>query len=351
MAQREQKGMAQTVLGTVDPGELGPTSTHEHFLLDFAMIAFRPPAEASERFRAYEPVSMKNLGWVNYDPFRSRDNLVTMDEEVSIEEGLLFKKAGGRTIVDTTSRGIGRDPAALTRIARATGLNVIMGSGYYIAPVHPDDMDRRTERQIADEIVADITKGADDSGVRSGIIGELGCSWPLTDNERKVLRAGAAAQIETGASITIHPGRNPAAPFEVLDILEDAGADLTRVIIDHLDRTIHETAALERLAQRGCNLEWDFFGWEISEFSMSEMDMLNDGQRLNFIKHLADRGHIRQIVMAQDMFGKHRLTRYGGHGFDHIMRRIRPRLREKLGSTEAADTILVENPARLLTFV
>ena len=343
-------GMAHTVLGPVAPETLGPTSTHEHFLLDFTLV-FNPPSEAGEIFRAYEPVSMDNLGWVCYNPFRSYDNLVTTDEEVAVSEAMYFKRAGGGTIVDTTSIGIRRDPLALARIARATGLNVVMGSGYYVDAVHPKGMDDKTEEDITREIIADITTGVGDTGVKAGIIGELGCSWPLTANERKGLRASAQAQRETGASITIHPGRSEDAPFQVLDILEEAGADPGRVIIDHLDRTISDDSTLLRLAKRGCYLEYDFFGWEISYFPLSEMDMPNDGQRLSFIKLLVDEGYADRVVIAHDMFGKHRQVRFGGHGFAHILQNIVPRLREKGLSDDDVNAILVGNPARILTFV
>ena len=194
--------MVQTVLGPVSPETLGPTTAHEHLLLDFSVV-FQEPESASERGLAFQPVDLDNLAWVRYDPFRSRDNLTLIDEDTTVEEAMLFRAAGGRTIVDTTTRGIGRDPAAAARISRRTGLNVVIGSGYYVGASHPDGMDAMSEDEIAAEIVADLTTGQ--RGVRAGVIGELGCSWPLWENERKVLRAGARAQVETGASIIIHP--------------------------------------------------------------------------------------------------------------------------------------------------
>ena len=54
------------------------------------------------------------------------------------------------------------DPMALARISRVMGLNVIMGSGYYIAVSHKPDMDAKTEEEITEEIVQDITEGIDD---------------------------------------------------------------------------------------------------------------------------------------------------------------------------------------------
>ena len=343
-------GLVQTVLGPVRPEELGPTLPHEHLLLDFSFI-FKPPAEASERHKAYLPVTIENLGWVCYDPFRSYDNLLTTDEDVAVSEALLFRRAGGGAIVDTTSIGLGRDPLALARISRVTGLHVVMGSGYYVDVLHPDGMDGKSEDEIAGEVVSDIRSGVGGTGIKAGIIGELGCSWPLTANERKVLRAGARAQQETGGAITVHPGRSEEAPFEILDILGEAGADLSRVVIGHLDRTVFDVDTLLDLAQRGCYMEWDFFGWETSNFSLSDRDLPNDGQRLGFIKRLVDDGYAERILVSHDMFGKHRQARYGGHGLAHILENIVPRMRQRGFSEEQVHAIVVANPARLLTFV
>ena len=113
-----------------------------------------------------------------------------------------------------------------------------MGAGYYVEAVHPDGMADLSEADIAQQIVDEIRVGVGDSGVKAGIIGEIGCSWPLADGERKVLAAAAAAQRETGAAILIHPGRSPSAPREILDVLAEAGGDVGRVIMGHLDRTI-----------------------------------------------------------------------------------------------------------------
>lgn len=57
-----------------------------------------------------------------------------------------------------------------------------------------------------------------------------------TDNEKKVLRATAAAQVETGVPVIIHPGRHPTAPAEIIRLLQEAGADVSKVVMSHLDR-------------------------------------------------------------------------------------------------------------------
>jgi phosphotriesterase-related protein len=178
---------------------------HEHLLIDFTVM-FSEPAAASDKGRAWEPLSLANLGWVRQHFNANLDNLRLTDEQVAREEILLFKHAGGRTVIDPTPRSLARDPLALARIARATGLNIVMGAGYYVAAAHPPDLDRRGVDDLAREITADVTTGVGDTGICSGLIGELGCTWPWEDNEKKVVRAGIAAQQATGAPLMIHPG-------------------------------------------------------------------------------------------------------------------------------------------------
>ena len=349
MPSPELTGLVQTVLGPVPPEDLGPTLTHEHLLIDLAWMS-KPAVEASERLKRSQPVTLEDLGWVRYNSQRNRDDLELLDEETAISEALLFKRWGGETMVDATTIGIGRDPRALARIARATGLNIIMGTGFYVDAVHPEGMDEKSETDLSRQLVQEIRVGVDDTGVRAGIIGELGCSWPLTKNEDKVLRAGATAQGETGAPVLIHPGRNEAAPFQILDTLAEAGADLNRVIMGHVDRTVLNMHMIVDLARRGCYIEFDVFGRETSYYPLSDVDMPNDAQRIGFIKGLIEAGHASQIVIAQDICTKDRLVKYGGHGYHHILENIVPRMREAGISQDDIDSILVANPARILTF-
>ena len=340
------RGKIQTVLGLVEKGSLGPTLTHEHLLIDFSVV-FQEPCVASERGLATEPVSLNNLGWVRYDSFRNADNLDLLDEETSVSEVLLFKAAGGGTIVDTTTIGIGRDPKAIARIARRTGLNIVIGAGYYVGASHPVDLAGKSEHVIKDEIIAEIVEG--DGGIKSGIIGELGCSWPLWEDEKKVLKAGALAQLETGASIVIHPGRNEEAPFEILDILSDAGADVKRVVIGHIGRTYVNPDRLLKLAETGCFLAYDQIGWESSNFSLAPTDFPSDAQRINFIKTLVDNGHGKQVLVGHDVCSKDKLVKYGGLGFAHILDNIVPRMISSGISPDDVQAILVHNPADMLS--
>lgn len=349
MSPSQLSGKAQTVLGLVPPETLGPTMTHEHLVINLS-CRFTEPTHASMRGLAFQPVSWDNLGWVRYHWTNNLDNLSLTDDEMAIREAMLYKIAGGGTIVDATTIGIGRDPIALARVARATGLNIIMGAGFYVGLVHPPDMDERTESQLASQMIGEILTGADDTDVRAGIIGELGCSWPLTDNERKVLRAAARAQRETGSAILIHPGQNERAPAEIISILSEAGADISRTIIGHLDRTIRDIDTLKQLARSGCYLEYDMFGTEPSWYLNSDVDIPSDTQRIDLIRRLIAEGMRDRILIAHDICTKTRLVSYGGHGFGHILENVAPRMRRKGVEEEDMQAILVGNPRRVLTF-
>ena len=255
-------GQVQTVLGPVDPDTLGVTHTHEHLLCDQSCY-FSVPEEASERSWIDAKFTMERRG-VSLSKFPYFPDLyVLLDERVAIKEALRFKHAGGGTLVDVTNRGIARDPLALTRISRATGLNVVMGGGYYIPPSYPPDFEDVTEDEITEEIVRDITEGVKDTGVKTGVIGELGNLWPASESEAKVLRAAARAQIITGAPILIHPGFHGDSPAQILGILLGAGADPGKIIMGHLGY-INRLETIEWLTETGCFMEWDLFGFEDS---------------------------------------------------------------------------------------
>jgi len=338
------------VLGPIAGEAMGITLPHEHLLIDFSVM-FHEPASAAERGLSRQPVSLANLGWVRHHFSSNLDNLQLLDEAVARDEALLFKHAGGRTFVDPTNRGLARDPLALARLARASGLNIIMGSGYYVDAAHPPGMDGRTVDDIARELVADLTDGVDGTGVRAGFIGEIGTSWPWTDNEKKVVRAAVAAQRETGAALMIHPGRHERLPLAIVDFVRKEGGDLERTIMCHVERTIADRAVLLELAATGVRLEYDLFGLETSYYPYNPaFDMPNDGERMRQILLLIERGHLDQILMSHDIAYKHCLTRWGGFGYHHLLVNVIPRLRARGAGDQTIQTLLVDNPRRAFTY-
>jgi phosphotriesterase-related protein len=344
------RGKALTVLGSISPHELGITLSHEHCLSDESSL-FEEPKEATAKRIAKEPVSIKNVGYIRYGR-ANLDNLQRLDETEAIEELLPFKYAGGGTIVDATNIDLGRDPLALKRISLATGIHIIMGSGYYVkAGQDLDFMDKRSEEEIAEEIAREIFEGVGHTGIHPGLIGEIGCSWPLEDCEKKVLRAAGLAQKETGAPLHVHPGRNEQAPFEIVEILKEVGADLSHTAIDHIDRTLFIPESRYKLAELGCYLEYDEFGLEgyYPEW-VASLDLPNDAQRIAIIKDLIASGFGSQILISHDIDEKCRHMGYGGHGYNHILYNALPAMRRRGMTEEQINDLLIENPKRFFAF-
>lgn len=358
MAKQDIKGKAQTVLGLVDGDELGITLPHEHLFID-QRTYLREPSDPEGKRLAHKKITLKNLSYARYHKFNSEDNLVLDDEEVAIRETMYFKEAGGKTIVDMSCINIGRNPRGLVNVAKATGLNIIMGTAYYIGQSYTPEMkiDSRTEEDIAEDFIRDIRVGIEHTGIKAGIIGEAGFSWPLEKGEEKVLRAVGIASEETGSAINIHPGAltiEQNAPFEYIRVLKDVGASPNRVVFSHSSRTFPISArdTRARLAEMGCYLEYDMFGSDgIYPLPMSPYDVANDAIRLSIIMELIEDGFLNRILISQDVCMKVQLRAYGGGGYSHILKNVVPKMQGKGMTEEQIHTILADNPRRINTFV
>jgi phosphotriesterase-related protein len=344
--------------GPIEPGSLGVTNPHEHLIIDFLTIRAENQTShqvamqsGSDTAEWNEPISLKTYYEARRNPFLFRDTLQLTNPDDAIEALGDYKSAGGGCIVDVTPIGVGRNPAALRSLAQRSGIKVVMGTGFYVKDYHPASLESLSEEAICDLIVEDIVNGVGEPAVRPGIIGEIGLVWPVHPDERKVLRAAAKAQQKTGYCLTIHPGRNPAAPLDAIRTVEQAGGDPGRTIIDHIERTIFETSGFLELAMTGCYLEFDLFGLESSYYPMADIDMPNDALRVNMIASLAQHGHLDQVLVSLDIDTRARLVRYGGEGYAHIIKNVVPVFRRKGFSASDIDRILAGTPQRALTIV
>jgi phosphotriesterase-related protein len=343
------RGRIVTVTGAIEPAELGVTLIHEHVFIDISCY-YRPPADLLGQRLTAEPLRMGMLGWVRQNSMSSRANLKLDDARVAAEELKIFADLGGKSLVDQTPIGIGRNPKGLQSIARRTGLQVIAGCGYYIGASHPPEVAGRTTGQLTEQFVRDVVEGIDGSGVRSGIIGEIGTSWPLQPDEEKVLRAAAGAQKQTGAPMSIHPGPSREAPGRIVAILREEGVDLHRILMSHIEARYRSLIDdYVSLAQTGCRLGFDTFGRE-QYFAALGRQHPQDDQRMDVIAELVRRGLAGSIMLSQDVCYRSDLCRYGGHGYGHILRNIVPRLDQRGVAHTDIETMMVVNPRDFLAF-
>lgn len=261
------------------------------------------------------------------------------DLPLTVKEVKRFFDAGGRTVVDVTNRDLGRDPLRVKRVATETGLNIVMGCGWYREPFYRQEIYEKTTKQIADDIIREIETGIGDTGVRPGIIGEIGCDRNyISPAEERSFRAAARAHKRTGLSITTHVVRCPAG-LDQLNLLEEEGVDLRRVIIGHCC-TYPDPDYHEAIARRGAFVEFDTIR------SSAEWDI---AARVEYVMLLVKKGYLRQILLSHDVCMKSHLHTYGGNGYDYALEDFSPRLLRAGLSQEQIQVLLVENPITALT--
>lgn len=336
--------VAHTVDGPVDPGALGRTTMHEHLWMDST------PLLAVHGYDGGDPAaewSHEVAAEARWNPGVHPDNYRLTDPAAAAAEASAWARAGGGTIVELTPPNLGRDVEHVRAIAREAGVRVVIGTGQYLGPVHERWVADTEERGIAARLIADLTEGIGESGIRAGILGEIGTSDPVRHEETRVLRAVAAASSATGTAISVHLhpwGHEGAA---VLDTLVLAGADPSRVILGHLTTAIDQPDELRRLADRGACLAFDLFGFDHSLLGPGRWPP-SDRDVALMIARLVQDGHRDRIVLGQDVGVRTRYKRWGGWGYDHLLRHVVPLLAEVGVGDDVIERMLVTTPARLL---
>ena len=306
----------QTVLGPIDPAELGVTLPHEHTQIALWHVPDR---------------------WDYWQ--------LTRDRDLILEELAAYREAGGRSLVDLTLPGVGRDPSWLVDLGRASGLHIVMGTGWYRGAYYPAEarIDRRSVDDLADELVREIVDGIGPDAVRPGIIGEIGTDKPwLSAQEERVHRAAARAARRTGLAVTTHAvlstvGRDQLRTFE------EEGLDPARVVIGHAD-SYPSLAYHLSIVERGASVEFDFLG-----MAFTPVEQHAEPRIVDIVCELLSRGHADRILLSQDVCHDAQLLRYGGNGYAHLARTFLPRLRAAGVSEQEIATMTIDNPRRLLT--
>lgn len=338
-----------TVRGEIEAGELGPTIGHEHIFCDTSGDYVEPP----ERVKAFmreqgisleEPISLRTYGLLMREPMWSVYNQILSDYDDAEEELALLKRAGIRSVLDPTPIGLGRDPVGLRRLSKALGMHIVTGTGYYRQKFHPPETATMTVDDIEEKMTREITVGIDDSGVRAGVMGELGTTGDrIFPNEMKVLIAAGRVNAKTNVPIMVHTEGRRETIMEALRILKENGANLEKVHICHVGGAVH----WKEIVDTGAYIGLDDFG---STFSIDSQVAMNktDMQRILDLKRILDAGHGHKVLIGNDICMKMRLHKYGGWGYDHIQTNLVPYMKKAGITEEQLHLLQVENPARFL---
>lgn len=343
MSAATDRRVVRTVSGDIDPADLGITLMHEHLWMDstplLAVHGYQPgdvgPWDAAIATEA------------RWNPGTHPDNYRLTDADAAVEELAPFVRAGGRSVVELTPPTLGRDLVRLREISERSGVHVIAGIGQYLEPVHEPWVASATEAEITDRLLAEVGDGIDGTGIRPGILGEIGTSDPVRPGEARVLRAVAAASSASGLAISVHLHPWGYEGSVVLGALVDAGAAPERVILGHLNTAIDDPDALRSMADRGATLGFDLFGFDHSLIGPGRWPP-SDRDVAATIAALVDDGYGDRIVLGQDVGVRTRLRRWGGWGYAHLLEHVVPVMRELGIGEDALGAMLVGNPARLL---
>ena len=336
----------QTVRGPIDVTELGITLSHEHLYADFSSYVWQPPQPWKEAL-ARQPVSAEIAWALREDPFFHPDNCRLDDADASVAELAAFVADGGRTVVDCTNAGMGRDPEKLAEISARTGLNVVMGSTWYVGTTHDERLRSRSVAELAEDLLEEVLHGVAGTGVRPGVLGELGISADLGDSEERCLRAAARVQVRTGLPLYVHlPGWHRLGG-RVLDIVEEEGAPPSAVVLSHMNPSGSDLDYQAGLAARGAWLGYDMTGMGFY-FADHGGQAPSPDEDATAVARLISEGFGDRVLVSHDVFVKAMWTRYGGNGYSFLPRLFLPRLVRRHGiAPEAATALLTDNPARL----
>lgn len=303
-------GFARTVLGDVPVGELGRVNAHEH--------AFQ------------------------VSPLLPGDEL--RDEALSAEEFGLLRASGFESVVDATPLGLGRQPKALARVARASGLHVIAATGMHRnAHYRQPRLLRMSADERAAAFIRDIVEGipaGDERGevtdVRAGIA-KVGIDyWQITESESATIEGVAAAHEATGVPVLVHLEFCTAA-HEVLDRFAALGVPAERVLLSHADRA-PDPGLHHELMARGAWLGYD---------GMARPKTRTDDELLSLTERVLDLG-LNRVMLGGDVARSSRYVAYGGMpGLQYLGDRYLPRLVQRVGPAVVA-TMLETNPATWL---
>jgi phosphotriesterase-related protein len=312
----------RTVLGDINPEELGTCLPHEHIWCNQALAPHRELFGLTRSTSAYMRLN---------------------NEDAMLAELIAYREAGGQSIVEVTCDGWGRDLDILARLSEASGVHIIATAGFYIEPCMPPFVAEWSVERLADHLTREILRGTGQSQRRCGVLKSAVHRARVEGLELKGLMAVAIAQRRTGVAITTHTtgARRQEIPggtigVQQLAILKAEGVDPRRLIIGHVDER-PDIDVLAQLASEGCYIQFDV---------IDKQHWLLDQTRAELVHALIGRGYLRHLLLSHDRNRDHEMRYGGGTGYCHIFERFLPLLRGQGITDDQIEVMMVENPAR-----
>jgi phosphotriesterase-related protein len=311
----------RTVLGDIDPAELGVTYAHEHLVIDGG-----------------RPVAL--------DPsFLLKDlDLLTAELRAAAAVGL-------DAAIDMMPADCGRNPSLLAELSRRSGVHLVAATGLhhekFTGPSHWSL--RATEDELADLFVADVETGIDArdyggpivrrTGVRAGVVKIAGSHGGPSERDRPIFRAAAATHARTGVPIHTHCEAGTGA-LEQIRLLGDAGLAAEHISLSHVDKVVDRGYHRDLFATGATAVYDQGFRW-------------GDGENgtLRLLEWAAEDGHLDQVMLGMDAARQGYLTAYGGApGLPFLLDAFSDALYGRGLDGAIRRRLFVDNPARMFAF-
>ncbi|HET9084605.1 MAG TPA: hypothetical protein VFN41_09415 [Candidatus Limnocylindrales bacterium] len=311
----------RTVLGDIDPAELGITYTHEHVVIDGGRT-------------------------VQLEPDFELSDVAAMATEVGAAMEL-----GLAAVIDAMPCDCGRSATKLAELSRRTGLHIVAPTGLhhdrFYGPAHWSH--RLETHQLTDLFIADIEDGIDRYDYtgpvvertkhKAGVIKIGGSEGALSERDERVFDAAAAAHVRTGAPILTHCDKGTAG-VEQARRLADGGVDLGHVALSHVDKVVDRGYHRE-LAATGVALEYD------GSFRWGEAP----NGTLRLLEWMAGDDLLDHVVLGMDAARRGYYAVYGGRpGLTWLLDGFRQQLEERGLGADVRRRLFVDNPARIFAF-
>lgn len=296
-----------TTRGAFAREELGLVLPHEHVFTDLG-----PMAEGN--WRRADPASVVDA--VGPEIERAKD-------------------AGVTALVECTPEGVGRRVDVLEAISAATELPIVVPTGVYQEPRIPEWVREASEDDLAEWMRAELTDGADGTGVRAAFIKvSTDDDDPdrIADSEAKVLRAAARAGASTGAAIGSHTLSGDLVHRQ-LDVIEDAGYTPERFVWIHAQAEPDRDRHVE-VADRGAYVEYDAIGDG------------DDDRHLDLIETAIEEGYAGNLLLSQDR-GWYDPSKAGGgtiRPYTYLPETFLPKLEDRGIGGERVRELTHDNP-------
>ena len=310
----------RTVLGDIQPEEMGLTYSHEHIVIEASF-----PTLANPEF--------------------------ILNDTIRISAELKdLHSLGGRTMVDTMPASCGRNILKLAKVSQNSGVNIIAPTGIHLEIYYPPNHWRYylSVEELSELFIKDITEGVDQydyccpvvkrTSHKAGMIKLATGDEKISGHQKKIFEAVVNAHHETGAPILTHTNGGKLA-MEQVELFLKLGADLNHVVISHVDKQ-QDLAFHHDLMQTGVYVEYD------SHFRFMAK---GDDWTYRLLENMLPK-YSNRIVIGMDLAKNTYWKSYGGKpGLIYLLTEFRHELEiREIG--DYSEELFFTNPQNLYSF-